>query len=125
MNLTSDEPNHLLFSIPGNLSLSDSSHPILWRVSLYRHPRPSPHFFPFRLSGDSSLSGCPNDDEPCDKLTRLLRNVILIMMSRWDVPSWQDFSYTGKLAKYAMWIWGMAAGRIEVSQETIKMMVRA
>jgi len=61
------------------------------------------------------LKGCKHDqEEGCDKLARLLQNVVRVMMVRWNVPSWDGFSYNLKIAKYVMWVWMMAAGKFDV-----------
>jgi len=45
------------------------------------------------------------------------------MMVRWDVPSWDGFSYNAKITKYVIWVWMMAAGRIEVDKEAVRWIV--
>jgi hypothetical protein len=94
-------------------------------VALIREQRPAPHYFKYRLVGDSHLEGCEHGDdlqayEVCEKLERLLINVVKMMMVTWEVPSWQGFTWRGKVIKYMLWIELMSAGEIQIGMDGVR-----
>jgi len=50
----------------------------------------------------------------------MLRNIVRVMMVRWDVPSWDQFSYRGKVIKYVIWLQMIAAGKVEVKNQKVR-----
>ena len=120
--LTIGDSSSLTISIPGELTLGPDTCMLTWQITITRHERPPPMYFKYSLSGDSQLhiNECEQVEESAQKLERMLRNIVGVMMVRWDVPSWERFSYRGKVAKYVIWLQMIAAGKVEVNNQTLR-----
>ncbi len=64
------------------------------------------------------MAGCVGG-EVCEKIERMLGNVVRMMFVRWDVPSWKEFDSSGKIAKYLLWIKMMSSSEIMVKEQSL------
>jgi hypothetical protein len=55
----------------------------------------------------------------CDKLERLLENMINVMFAKWEYPLWEGISATGKIAKYNLWYLLMMSGQVKFDKTQI------
>jgi hypothetical protein len=115
-------PASFSISIPGELTFGTDKCVLTWLITIIRHERPHPRFFKHSLAGDShlELGECVQAGESAYKLERMLRNIVRVMMVRWDVPSWDQFSYRGKVIKYVIWLQMIAAGKVEVNNQKVR-----
>ena len=120
--LTIGDSSSFSISIPGELTFGTDICVLTWLITVSRYERPPPRYFRYSLSGDSHLhiNECVHADESAQKLERMLSNIVRVMMVRWDVPSWEKFSYRGKVAKYVMWLQMIAAGKVEVKNQRLR-----